>query len=150
MMALASLLFCALAVLSCFGWGRAAGRIEGGALAWPVTAALGVAVVVWLGGVLNLAGLAYGWALDAVAAAGLGLAGLALWRDRPARSHPAGAASALAVLALALVPAVFAAVTLVPTTLFDFVDDFSKYLAYPVRMLATGTLAGATLTSMGW
>jgi hypothetical protein len=151
MMALAGLLFCAVAVVSCFGWGRAAARIaRSQPPAWPVAAVLGLAAVVLLGGLLNLAGLAYGWALDAVAVAGLGLAGLALWRERPAMPGPGPAAAGLAVVVLALVPAVFAAVTLVPTTLFDFLDDFSKYFAYPVRMLATGTLAGDTLNSMGW
>ncbi len=146
MMAVAGVVLGAVAGLSCFGWGRAAARLGGGSPVWPVAAALGLAVVVILGGVLNLAGLAYGGALDLVAAAGLVLAGLTLRRGRPALPGPAG----VAMVALALVPALFAAATLLPTTLFDFLDDFSKYLAYPMRMLATGTLAGDTLNSMGW
>lgn len=45
---------------------------------------------------------------------------------------------------LTAIPASF----LTPVTVFDFVDDFEKYLAYPMRMLETGTLAGGTLNSM--
>lgn len=32
---------------------------------------------------------------------------------------------------------------------FNFHDDFQKYFAYPTRMLATGTLAGSTLSALG-
>ena len=142
MMAVAGLLFGALTALSCFGWGRAVCRFP---LAWPVATALGLATVVALGGLLNLAGLAYGGVLDAVAAAGLALAALAFRRQRPTRPSW----SLLAGLAVAMVPAVFVAATQLPITLFDFLDDFSKYFAYPIRMLATGTLAGGTLDSMG-
>ena len=143
MMAVCGLLLSALAALSCLGWGR---LVDGRAgLAWPVAATLGLAVVVALGGLLNLAGMAFGWALDGVAAIGLILAGWTLWR-RPPR---APSARGLAIAALALIPAGFVAATQLPITLFDFLDDFSKYFAYPMRMLATGTLAGSSLNSMG-
>ncbi len=146
-MALAGLFFGALAALSCFGWGRVAAGIGRSPLAWPVVTVFGLAVVVTLGGLLNAMGWAFGWALDGVAVIGLGLAAWSLWKDRPQADQWGWLGLGLA---LALVPAAFTAATLLPTTLFDFLDDFSKYLAYPVRMLATGSLAGSTLNSMGW
>ena len=43
----------------------------------------------------------------------------------------------------------FAIVTQLPPRLFNFQDDLQKYLAHPVRMLATGTMAGSPLSALG-
>jgi len=54
----------AAAAFMLYGWGWAARRVlRARETNWPATAACGMAVLVFLGGVLNLTRLAYPWAL---------------------------------------------------------------------------------------
>ncbi len=139
-------LFAVLALLSAHGWGRAGlVALRSPGLTAPVTMVFGVAVIVFLGGLVNLAGIAYGGSLDVIGGAGCLLAVLFTARERPQRPS---AASVIAGV-VALIPTAFVSATQVPIGLFDFLDDFSKYFAYPVRMLGTGTLAGGGLNSLG-
>ena len=86
----ASLLLIAVALLMFLGWGWAflkLCRLEPGN--WTFIAALGMASVVFIGGILNLARLAYPAALVAIVAIGVLLAILALCQGlatRPRRS----------------------------------------------------------------
>ena len=118
---------------------------------WPVSIGLGLSVLVFAGGLLNLARLAAAPGLWALIAAAIAVSALESRREAPFRL-PADAqgraeiAAAAAVIAAALV---FAIHTQLPPTIFNVEDDFKKYFAHPVRMLATGTLAGSPLNSLG-
>ncbi|MCZ6665170.1 MAG: hypothetical protein O7B81_07690, partial [Gammaproteobacteria bacterium] len=48
-----------------------------------------------------------------------------------------------------VVATVFVIATQLPTTLFNYHDDFHKYLVRPFRMLQTGTLAGGPFDQVG-
>lgn len=147
----------AFACLSLFGWGVAARRLaslrEG---AWPMTIALGFAVWIILGGLLNLLRLAQPPALDALALAGAALAAarlrasgrralLAAWPPRASgeRGHR------LAWYALVAALTGFALATQLKPALYNHHDDFEKYFAHAARMVQTGTLYGSPLNSLG-
>ncbi|MBT5047410.1 MAG: hypothetical protein HOM58_02825, partial [Rhodospirillaceae bacterium] len=153
-----------IAVFCCalFGWGRivrwltAGGTDRGTPPSWAVTMMLGLALLIAVGGVLNLVRLANIWALSGLIALGLGLC-VAPWIRRavdsglpmphmPARTEIAARAS---LLALALAVLIFTIATQLPPALYNFGDDLQKYFAHPVRMLETGTLFGSPLSAMG-
>jgi hypothetical protein len=153
---LAALAVMALYAWSLFGWGRAAARIaKAGTAPWPLAVALGLAVWVFLGGVLNLLGIAYAWALDAIVAAGWALSLLGLrpshWRYLRAGSLH-GRSVLRPILAWSIVFAIvsYTIHTQLPPAAFNYADDFQKYFAHPVRMLETGTLFGSPLSAIGF
>src|SRR5579863_6411165 len=74
----------AVAAFMLYGWGWAARRVlRARETNWPATAASGMAALVFFGGLLNLARLAYPWALAFVALAGIALGVIAVVKDRP-------------------------------------------------------------------
>lgn len=130
-----------LALLSLHGWGtlcaeRAGRAMESGALA----VALGLGAVVCLLGLLNLLRLAYGISLDLLLLVGLALGVRTrlrgLWGPWPA------------AVPITLIMA-FTALTQIPPRYFNWHDDYEKYFAHPVRMLATGTVFGSPLNALG-
>jgi hypothetical protein len=137
--------------LSFIGWGRAARRLlTPGPGSWATDAGLGLAALVALGGVLDLARLATRPVLVAVVTLGALLAIAELARVRT--SLPAGAAAwteLLLAAALAVGAIGFRVATTVPAAAYNSVDDFQKYLVHPVRMLATGTVAGNPTSAIG-
>lgn len=136
---------------SLWGYGWAARRLTGGpALSPPLTVALGLAAVLFIGGVLNLLRVAVPPALDLTAGAGFLLAGAAAaGRLRAGTPWPRPAAAGVAPALLLGAVAIFFGARLVPAQSFNLYDDFQKYFAYPVRMLATGTLGGNRLSALG-
>jgi hypothetical protein len=112
---------------------------------------IGCGLLLAWGGVLNGLGFAYGWALDLLL--GIGAAGSALpfmrWRRQHAqRSIEQGWALLLpGILAANII--VFVLLTQALPAVFNHHDDLQKYFAHPVRMLATGTLAGSSLSAVG-
>jgi hypothetical protein len=137
----ASLGVMAVAILMLWGWGSASQkllRLE--RATWPATVALGLAVVVFVGGILNVARIAYPWALAAVVAIGVFLA----LREGISFEMP----PVVVVLVIAIVT-VFTIATQLPPGMYNGHDDFQKYFAYPVRMLETGTVFGSPLSAMG-
>jgi hypothetical protein len=139
----ASLGVMVVATLMLGGWGWAFRRtlgLERGT--WPSTVALGMATVVFLGGILNLLRLAHPWALALVAAAGL-LLSLAALREIPLERPP------LVIVLIIAGIVIFTIVTQLPPNVYNFRDDYEKYFAYPVRMLQTGTVFGSPLSAMG-
>lgn len=126
-----------------YGWGWAARRaLRAGSKGWPATVAAGMAAVVFLGGVLNLARLAHPWALACVVIVGVGLGiAAAVSGERPSVSF------------VALIPAVavvaFVVLTQLPPRAYNFHDDYQKYFVHPVRMLETGTVFGSPLNDIG-
>jgi len=140
----ASLVLIAVATLMFLGWGWAFSkllRLE--RRTWPTVAALGMATVVFIGGILNFARLANPTALAAVAAIGVLLAILAL-RDGLSIDPPP-----MIVAILIAVILVFTIATQLPPSVYNFHDDYQKYFAYPVRMIETGTVFGSPLSAMG-
>ncbi len=137
----ASLFLIAVATLMLLGWGWAflkLFRVE--PKNWPTTVALGMAAVVFIGGILNFAKLAYPISLAAVAGIGALLAILALRTlDRP---------PLIAAIIIAIVVS-FTIATQLPPSIYNFHDDYQKYFAYPVRMVETGTVFGSPLSAIG-
>lgn len=134
-----------------WGWGRVIRRwLPGPRVSGPLTTVLGLGGILFAGGVLNAAGWAHPAALNALIAAGiavaLGAAAERLIGGRALRRPAAGAG--LAAIPL-LVAGGFLAVHLVPQQTYNLYDDFQKYFAYPVRMLATGSLRGTRLSALG-
>lgn len=141
---------CAAAALSSFyGWGT---LLRPGGRGAAVTAAVGLAFFLSLGGLLNLLRCAFGWTLDLLLLAGLALALRRLvyaLRGGAGLRDPAPRAESLlpaALAALLLLPVVL---TQAPPAAFNMHDDFEKYFAHPVRMLQTGTLFGSPLSALG-
>jgi len=135
----------AVFAFSLYGWGRVFRRafhMQRGT--WPATAALGMACLVFLGGVLNLARLAHPWALLILAGMGLllsfpGLRGVSIkLRTRP-----------VIVFLLAALIVGFTVRTQLPPKAYNFHDDYQKYFAHAVRMVETGTVYGSPLSAIG-
>ena len=125
------------------GWGWAFLKLfRLGLRDWARTAVIGMAALVCIGGILNLARLAYPSALAAIAGTGLVLAVFA-WRE-----GFEGSSSWLAIAVSAAI-VIFTIATQLPPSIYNFHDDFQKYLAYPVRMVETGTVFGSPLSAMG-
>ncbi len=141
MRVVAALAIFATAAFILYGWGWVARRLLGAKPAgWAAMAASGMAALVFLGGVLNLARLAYPWALLCVAAAGIVFAVFGFERPK------------MSALARFLIPGavlLFAVATQVPPQVYNFHDDFQKYFVHPVRMLETGTVFGSPLNDIG-
>src|SRR5437588_3605107 len=90
-----------LAVISLSGWGslcRRALRMQRGA--WPTTIGLGLASVIFAGGILNLVRSAYPWALAGVVGIGVIVAAVTFVRDHRLRAVRLG--PALVVVAVVL------------------------------------------------
>jgi hypothetical protein len=137
----AALLLIAAAAFMFFGYGSALSRLfRLEPKPWPTTVALGMAAVVFIGGILNLARLAYPIALIVIAVAGIVLAVQArISFDRPP----------LIVAILIAAVLIFTIATQLPPSIYNFHDDYQKYFAYPVRMVETGTVFGSPLSAMG-
>jgi hypothetical protein len=142
------LLEAAVAGGSLWGWGRLIRSLAPGRpLAAPLTLALGLGGILFIGGLLNLAGIACSAALDALVLAGL-VAALPSLLTAIRRRRGISASDGLALIPV-LVVGWFAAAHLAPQQSFNIYDDFEKYFAFPVKMLATGTLGGNPLSAIG-
>ena len=121
---------------------------------WAYPSALGIAFLIAVGGLLNSVHLARTPVLLALLAAGLGLTLFFVTRiviTRKQNNQPLlplpkrldwNTVGNLAYLALLLLVFSFLVITLLPTSTFNFHDDFHIYLMWPIRMLETGTLGG--------
>ena len=140
-----------VACAALYGWGMAVRRLthaSDGSRA--VTMALGLAVLLPIGGVLNLVRLATPIALWLTIGIGLVLF-IVHVKTLRMRWPKEDFAQVEVLLAFALIAAVvgFAILTQLPPSAFNYHDDFQKYLAHPVRMLATGTVFGSPLSAIG-
>lgn len=140
-----------VAGISLIGWGTLANRLtRNPARNWVVILCVGLAVIIFFGGVLNLLRLAYGWAFDGLTLGGIVLAVSLNKKFRP--SLPRNKGEWLYVIILGLVISLIMGATIVtqlPPRVFNYHDDLEKYFAYPVRMLETGTLFGSPLSAIG-
>ena len=151
----------ALFLCACHGWGYAlvsrTGMRDNEDFAF--LSVVGIACLIFIGGMLNLARLAYPAALIILLLAGLGFflfksmaelkARLAASRANipsEPRASLSGYALPVGILAIAVG---FYAFTLLPTSAMNFGDDFNTYIPRPLRMLQTGTLAGGPYEVLG-
>lgn len=138
--------FLAVLAVSLFGWGKLFRRLLGMPRGLgSVTMVLGLGVLIFIGGVLNLLRLAYGPALWLVVLAGVVLA---IPRRRTERVIVNRAGWAIYGI-VTLVTLGFVVYTQLPPSAFNAYDDYQKYFAHPVRMLETGTVYGSALSTMG-
>lgn len=150
-------------LFACYGWGYALTR-------WVAIrdkdyfaflSVVGVASLIFLGGVLNLVRLAYPAALGMLLLSGLTFfvirclenakIWLATWRTgslvNPENlKSMAGDALPIAILITAVG---FYALTLLPAAAFNYGDDFQIYIPRPLRMLQTGTMTGDPFEILG-
>lgn len=113
---------------------------------------LGIALVAWLGGWLNLFGLAFARPIDVLLLVGLACLVWNLWREREDRrpiKHLFLEALSEPAYYLILLASLFSFLCLSPTTIFNAHDDFGGYLMRIQRMLQTGSLAGDIFNAPG-
>ena len=144
---------------SLYGWGCLIKRRLGFA-AWPfpLTISLGLAAWIFFGGVLNLMEIAVSPVFDSLVLFGFATA-MWEWRNLVGRlRNDATITQSLYkthfvrhLPLIVLIAVIFTAVasTLSIPQIYNFHDDFEKYLNHPMRMLATGTLRGSPLSSLG-
>jgi hypothetical protein len=153
--ALLALIFLLVLAASMFGWGNLCRRATGVQFSVTQTVALGMAVWIFLGGVLNMASLARPLVLDAIVLAGL------LFTYRHLRSrrevvptefpmHGDKLTTLSAGLVLVIAVLMFRVATQLPPQALNFHDDLEKYLPHVVRVLGTGSIAGSPLNGAGY
>lgn len=152
-----------LLLLACYGWGYA--LVRWAAIRdkdyFAFLSVVGIACLIFLGGILNLVRLAYpaalgillllGWIFFIISYSTNAKTWLATWRARglinPVRFKPmSGYALPIGILVIAVG---FDALTLLPAAAFNIYDDFYTYMPRPFRMLQTGTLAGNPYEVLG-
>jgi hypothetical protein len=146
----------ALFAVALYGFGWAARRcFSMPAGLWPVTLVLGLAAMVFVGGILNLLRLAYMPALLCVVAIGLAFAAIA-WRGRwtafrnelrATFAAPSWTGTSIAIAIVCILG--FVVATALPPAAYNVADDYPKYFFHPLRMLAYGTLFGAPASALG-
>lgn len=144
--------------LALYGIGRMIEKFFRILFPYPFTIILGLAGLIFLGGVLNLAGIAYPIVLDAIVLAGLGYFVLIFPKAKYCktlllrRSQILSRANILRFLPSGLLIGIvffFSAYTLSLPKVFNYHDDLEKYINHPIRMLSTGSLRGGHLNALG-
>lgn len=145
--------------LCTYGWGRLVSRVTYGdqPLGAAFAAALGLAALVGVGGLLVAGRLASVPTLYLLFGLGICLAGVFFVGDIRSGRTTAHLRSfsrgqwALRLLphSFALICLLFLVITLMPSSAFNWNDDFQTYMARPIRMLQTGTLGGPSFETIG-
>jgi hypothetical protein len=145
---------CAFA-LACYGWGSAAYALfypgRDPSHAYIIT--LGLAVLAFVGGILNAFHTASTLLVAICAYVGILLSGFFVvrlgssikWRSVLAPTKLPEWAYAIVIIS----SGIFLIVTLLPTSVFNFHDDFLSYLPRVARMRETGTLGGNPFELLG-
>ena len=152
---------CMLTVIYLFalyGIGRIIEKIFRIFFPYPFTIILGLAGLIFLGGILNFAGIAYPLVLDALILSGLGYFSVTSFKAWKWRSFVLKIRQFLSKTNIVqfLPPALligivffFSAFALSLPEAFNFHDDLEKYINHPIRMLSTGSLSGGHLNALG-
>ena len=149
--------------LSALGWGLMTQHFLGGGKTpgWAYTTALGLAVLIFIGGILNIVGVVSTQMLDVLT--GLGLTAsigfmIAALKRRGKFAALAPSADAAGVpsrnlqwllCAIVLMPCAFLVASVMPTLAFNPYDDLHTYFTRPVWMLQTGTIRGNAFDVLG-
>ena len=152
-----SLIMIIALLISTYGWGLITVNLTYGNIKyhWSFLAALGLACWSFLGGILNLSGLAYAGSLYIVLAIGICSTFIALTRYRTksfALALPKFTFDIIIYILSVLIIlgiSIFLIATLMPANVFNFGDDFTMYLARPFQMLQTGSLGGNPFDTTG-
>jgi len=148
----------AIYFFSFYGWGHLIEQITRIRFPTPFTVCLGMACLIFVGGCLNLFGIAFPLLLDIIIFLGLVYTTRAFIRSWKAKSliNDSKRYLSLDYLARALPSAVLIAIVFIfstytqaPPKVFNLHDDFEKYLSHPVRMLTTGSLKGSQFNALG-
>ena len=155
-----STLFIIIFFISTCGWGRVIAQLACGRSyqQWAFMSALGLASLIFLGGMLNFIGIAYSAILSAIFFAGIifgffelfqsSFSYSSIFRDMQSKTKFDKYCYILS-MALICVTFVFLVATLMPTNAFNIYDDFHTYLMRPFRMLQTGTMGGNNFDILG-
>jgi hypothetical protein len=117
---------------------------------FPVCIGVGLAVLIFAGGILNCAHIARGpvlWML-AIAVVVVSFLETRQFKFEPIQGRAAWIELITAGLVIAGVTG-FAIHTQLPPRAFNYDDDFQKYFCHPICMLATGTVLGSPLGGLG-
>jgi len=142
-----------------FGWGHIISKRLRISWPFPLITCLGLSVWIFLGGILNLLGIAYPIVLDCIVLFGLGYCVLVIFRSFQSVNYSEylkhycskeRLIHYLPSVIVILIACIFVAHTLASPKVFNVHDDLQKYLYYPIRMLATGTLRGSPLSLLGF
>jgi hypothetical protein len=133
-----------------WGIGHLTLRKCGRSASFPVCIGIGLAVLIFAGGVLNCAHIARAPVLWVLVVA---MAAVTFFETRRFKFEPVkGRAAWIELIAAGLVIASvtgFAIHTQLPPRAFNSDDDFQRYFSHPVSMLATGSVLGSPLGGMG-
>jgi hypothetical protein len=151
------LLLLGIFLTSTLGYGRFAGKFLGAdkRLGYGYEAALGLVTLVFLGGIVNAVGEAYGLVVDMVFGFGTFLLIVQIRQNLRPPVVRTGALAALRkakadpVIWLAAALFVLAGIWLVPTFILNPHDDLTQYLLRPINMMQTGTLGGNWFDNTG-
>jgi hypothetical protein len=143
---------------SLFGWGHLLEKPLGLSWPFPFTICLGLSGWIFLGGVLNLLGIAYPLVLDGIVIFGLVYFALTLvrsWNPKKVSEYRSLYCSKDVLLRFLpstmaiLIVFVFLAYNIASPKSFNVHDDLEKYVSHPIRMLATGTVKGSYFSAIG-
>ncbi len=144
---------------SAWGWGQILAAVYRVPLLrlGAFASAAGLALLAFIGGVLNLAGIAKSETLVSIVLLGAVFSIVVLVRKRPwqrfrqslGSSAPARIFLLAVPTALACTAGIFASACLMPTSIFNFHDDFHTYIPRVVRILESGSIAGNPFDGMG-
>ncbi|MBN2272423.1 MAG: hypothetical protein JXN61_17560 [Sedimentisphaerales bacterium] len=144
--------------LSLYGWGRVLERVFRIARPFPLTICTGMAAWIFLGGLLNLIGIARPMVLNGIVLAGLALSLPTLMRSSNLKAFFNNMRRRLSKdcliryvpsIVIIIIVFVFCAHTQSSPKTFNLADDLETYLNHPVRMLATGSLRGSPFNGLG-
>ena len=140
-------------ILSVYGWGRLVARwaFADAPRALGLSVALGLVVLIFIGGIANLARIAYPATLDVLVVLGWLLCAADLYSARTESSSrdPGESEKRLVVFVVLFCILVLSSTALLPSRTINIFDDFFLYLVSPVRALQTGTLAGNPFEGSG-
>jgi len=152
-----------LLMLACCGWGYAIVRhipnLDDTSFAY--LSIVGISILIFLGGVLNLVQLAFPIALGILFIIGLVYFliycsnNINVWQtnwrtnDMIVTQEPKASYWRFLPIGILFIAVSFYAFTLLPSPVFNINDDFYTYLPRPLRMLQTGTLAGNPFDVLG-
>ena len=138
-----------------WGVGSAMRRLVGAPRGrWSVSIGIGLATLIAVGGILNLAHIAYRPTIWLTMLAAVIVSINEARHSAPLLKQAIPAAPdarfefALATFVI-LAAMLFTIITQVPPRAFNDRDDLEKYFVHPVRMLETGTLRGSPLSALG-